>query len=171
MPENDEYRELIDAAERAVYDLLVASTPESWLSLRTGYGELKREVLRHEGTSDRGRAEHIERQRRLRESIHERWNRLTTEARENLLLHVLADDRLLIREMVERLNDELVPEDVTWRAVYESSVRGLAARLVRNGQLERAAESWRGKVRYRYFRRRGLSGPIADLDRAFHDDE
>jgi hypothetical protein len=171
MSEDEEYRDLVDAAERALYDLLVASNPDSWMTLRSGYGELKREMLRQEGTGHRARAEQIERQLRLREAIHERWNGLTGEARENLLLLVLGDDRLLIRELVERLNNELVPEDVTWRAVYESAVRGLATRLVRTGQLERNAEPWRGRVRYRYFRRRGLSGPIADLERAFQEDD
>jgi hypothetical protein len=169
--ENDEYRELIAAAERALYDLLEASTPESWLALRPGYGELKREVLRQAGaTYSATRAGHIERQRRGRDEIHDRWSALGGDAREELLFQVLGDDRLLIREIVERLNDVLVPEDVTWRAVYENAVRGLTVRLVRDGRLERIAEPWRGRVRYRYFRRRGLSGPIADLERAFHDE-
>jgi hypothetical protein len=169
--ENDEQRELIEAAERALYELLVASPPESWLALRPGYGELKRAVLRHERASHSvTRAGHMERERRGREEIHDRWSALTGDAREELLFHVLGDDRLLVREIVERLNNVLVPEEVTWRAVYENAVRGLTGRLVRSGRLERVAEPWRGRVRYRYFRRRGLSGPIADLERAFHDD-
>jgi hypothetical protein len=69
MSEDEEYRDLVDAAERALYDLLVASNPDSWMTLRSGYGELKREMLRQEGTGHRARAEQIERQLRLREAI------------------------------------------------------------------------------------------------------
>jgi len=42
--------------------------------------------------------------------------------------------------------------------------------MCRDGQLDRAVEPYRGRMRYRYFVRRELAGPIVDLERAFHDD-
>jgi hypothetical protein len=45
-------------------------------------------------------------------------------------------------------------------------------RMWRAGQLEREAEPFNGRhVRYRYSGKRGLEGPIAGLERVYHDDE
>jgi hypothetical protein len=41
-------------------------------------------------------------------------------------------------------------------------------RMYHHRELDRLGEPFKGKVRYRYFRR-GLEGPIVDLERAFHE--
>jgi hypothetical protein len=84
---------------------------------------------------------------------------------------VLSDDRLIIPELESRLNAELgySPEGKV-RAVYGSHVRRLITRMFRAGQLERVAEPAPGcKIRHRYFAKRSLEGPIADLERAYQE--
>jgi hypothetical protein len=77
------------------------------------------------------------------------WKRIPRERRESLLLHVLGDERLILRELTSRLNAELGSPDRTdavgrtvpgWSpiAVYEGNVRNLVRRMNRAGQLDRA---------------------------------
>jgi hypothetical protein len=78
--------------------------------------------------------------------------------------------------MTKRMNRELgfpEPERGTYapRAVYGNELRALVMRLFRDGQLKREAETFnKTHTRYRYFRRRGLEGPIVDLEQAYHDE-
>lgn len=117
-----------------------------------------------------------EREVTIREAS-EAWRRVRRDERERLVSKVLGEGRLLIRELTERINAALgYPESTdedgyrSARAVYESEIRNLVVRLVRDGQLEREPEPFEGKIRYRYSRKRGLDGPIADLERAYRDD-
>jgi len=103
------------------------------------------------------------------------WGRLPRERRETLLLHVLGDEQLIIREVTDRMNRELgCPQRKNeWKptAVYPGNVTALIKRLWRGGQLERLPETFnKTHTRYRYFRSRVLDGPIADLERAYEDD-
>jgi hypothetical protein len=97
------------------------------------------------------------------------------ERRESLLFQVLGDERLILRELTSRLNAELgTPDHEPYSAlvaepVYQGNVRSLVMRMFHAGQLERVAESFKNKTRYRYFRKRGLDGPIVDLERAYHE--
>ena len=93
----------------------------------------------------------------------EAWRAAPTAARESRVLQVLGDDALTQRELRNRLEE-------AGAALYERDIRYLLTRMLRAGQLDRVKEPFRQTGRYRYFRRRGLEGPIADLERAFHDD-
>jgi hypothetical protein len=56
--------------------------------------------------------------------------------------------------------------------VYLNDVGTSVKRLHREQELDRKPETFRkAHMRYRYFKRLTLDGPIADLDRAFHGDE
>ena len=90
----------------------------------------------------------------------EAWGRLSAERRESLLLNMLGEERLTLAESASRMDAELGHVDgKNWSAVYASDVRNLAMRMVRSGQLERVAEPFQGKVRYRYFKA-GLEQPL-----------
>ncbi len=81
------------------------------------------------------------------------WKRTPTERREGMLLEALGSERLLIRELMLRVNTELLGGvERKHRAVYESNIRSLVMRMVRDGQLERTPETFLNKTRYRYFR-------------------
>jgi len=170
--DDDDYRELLEKAEDAIQDLLEESRPDAYMSLRFGYREVCRELdrgARARGDADtkaewaRARAEQQERQGR--------WRTLPKERREALVLQVLADDGLRLGDLTARINRELVP-DGGFPAVWESSVRYVVKGMVDAGQLQRTADPMSGgRVRYRYSRKRGLAGPIADLERAYRDDE
>ena len=107
---------------------------------------------------------------RERESV---WADMPRERRQALVLDVLGDERLTIREIwvlvEERLQSAYEVEGP--RIVYQSYVGSVVKRMLREGQLERHAEVYRNKPRYRYARKRGLEGPIADLERAYHHDD
>ncbi len=87
-----------------------------------------------------------------------------------MVLQVLGDERLIIRELTSRINVLLgLSGERGSRVVWEGDIRYLTSRMMRAGQLDREPESFRNKIRYRYFRADGLEGPIADLDRAFRE--
>jgi len=79
------------------------------------------------------------------------WRRISTEQRESFLFQALANDRLLVRELASRMNAHLgfSSED---QAVGEYELRPLVKRMFDAGELVREGESFRGKIRYRYFR-------------------
>lgn len=126
---------------------------------------------------ERHRQAMLEREKIGREA-EEAWRRVPRDERGRLVFEVLADERLLIREITERVNTALGYPDRDedgWRsvrAVFESEIRNLVTRLVRDGELEREPEPFnKTHMRYRYSRKRRLEGPIADLDRAYSDDD
>lgn len=175
------YRELIDNAREAVEALLKAGAVDSWILLRSGYGEIRRAQEYDDGLIERLRKrteQETQGGRRVREdpellAARERqaaWRRSPKERREGLVLQVLGDERLTISELTERLEAKLNPEREKYGTVYDSAVRALAMQMLAAGQLEREGEEFRGRLRYRFFRKAGLSGPIADLERVYNDD-
>lgn len=106
-----------------------------------------------------------------RETARSIWPALRQDRREALVLEVLGDRKLTVREITDGLNELLrTPECGGRPIVWTSNVQSLLYPMLDARQLERKAEP-RGQraVRYRYFRRTGLDGPIADLERAFND--
>jgi hypothetical protein len=82
------------------------------------------------------------------------------EQRQRLILETLGTDRLTIAEICERLSKT---HGDRFGRVHESMIRGEIYKMLR-ADLDRARDDYRGKTRFRYFRRPGLSGPIAALD-------
>jgi hypothetical protein len=178
----DDYRVLIEDARDAVRALLEASTPESWIGLRGNYGRL----LEHLADDDRNRERIAERaaaaelvamsaEKQLRRQNEQHaaqvaWQSLSRERREAAVLDVLGDEQLTRTEIAKRLDAKLrTPECGRWGVVYVSYVRPVLERMVNARQLERETELFKNKPRHRYSRRRGLDGPIADLERRFHE--
>jgi hypothetical protein len=107
------------------------------------------------------------RQGRERERAAQYWERLSPERREALVLDVVADDALIVREVTGRINAAL---GVT-RAAYPTAVAALLKRMVAAGHLVREPETFnKTHMRYRYFRNQTLEGPIAQLERSYHDE-
>jgi hypothetical protein len=185
MAYGDDFRELIADARDAVDRLLDQSRHDAWVNLRAGYGEMcralasddkarKLEELASELAERRNERETLgaeERDRRDRwQERRDVWRLMPRARRESLLFTALGDERLTIREIALRMNAQLgyAPED---RVVPEYETRPLVRRLFRNGHVEREPETFnKTRTRYRYFRKRGLAGPIVDLERAYHDD-
>lgn len=106
----------------------------------------------------------------IRDAARAAWRSVPKPQRECLLLNVLGDDNLTLRELAKRLDTKVrTPECGDELIVYGDNIRPLVVCLVQAGELERAAEVFRNKPRYRYSRRRALEGPIIDLERAFND--
>lgn len=185
---SEEYRALIEESLESMRALFDASTPDSWSSARLGYGQMRRAL--EDDDRDRLR-EHAERAAERHVAVRERaphmreidaanarldecWKPLPHERRAVLVLDVLGEDALTVREITERLSDRFrTTECGDRRILYETYVRALVRRMFLAGQLDREPER-RGPVgsravRYRYSVRRLLTGPIADLDRRFHD--
>jgi hypothetical protein len=105
------------------------------------------------------------------------WKETSRERRETMVLQALGDERLVIREVSDRMNAELgfppsTRGNYVLRPIYPSYVGSLVKRMWRQGQLEREPETFnKTHTRYRYFRKRSLDGPIADLERVYQDDE
>jgi hypothetical protein len=124
------------------------------------------------------REEWYEERRRCRGEAEGVWRRVPRDRRDSLVLEVLGDERLIIREITERMNAALgYPESRDadgYRspcAVYQCEIQNLVARLLRDGQLEREPETFnKTHMRYRYSRKQALDGPIVDLERAYRDD-
>lgn len=164
---DDEYRELETAACDALRELLTRTEPGTGLYLHTAYARLSGEIE----ASERPDAPRITPQQTegLGETILEQkardWCRHPMAQRRHDVLNALGDDRLTKREIHERVADAS-PDDKVWMSNVETAVAG----LWRQGELSREPESFRGKTRYRYFRRTDLDGPIADLDRQFGEE-
>ena len=83
------------------------------------------------------------------------------------MFQALGDDALTVREIVPRAQ-EIVGEKGD---VYESYIRAAVNRMFKAGELDRRAYHHGAHIRYRYLRPKGLTGPIAELERNYHDDE
>lgn len=186
MPYTDDFRDLIEKTIDAADELLSGVNADAFMDLRHGYRELRlaledddrersldeaKDLLNTLKTSaDREREE---RERRLREhrerqALRARWTNLTNERRESLVLHALADARCTALEICERVNEALGATG-EWSAVYGNDVERIVRQMFKAGQFERALDPRTRRRRYVYFRKRGLDGPIAELERAFHD--
>jgi hypothetical protein len=185
---DDDYRDLVKQVQGAVEDLLDASTPDSWLSLRAGYAEMRKalaadetrrnlaevrdelkDIRAEEERRKRTHEQHQEQRRRERAERRDVWRRTPKTRRENLVLNALRDDRLTHREVADRVDADLREGVEGERLVYESYTRLVVMRLFKEGQLEREPDEACKKLRYRYFRKRRLEGPIVDLERVYHE--
>ncbi len=195
MAYTEEFRELIETTRDAVRELLNESECDAWTALREGYGEMRQALAADEvcaGLADRLAKLEAEKQRRAeaREArdravvekeearnewreAKDAWRQISAAARESLLLNALGDERLLIREIAARMNAELgFSREKATCAVSDYEVRPLIKRMLRDGLLERAPETFnKTHTRYRYSRCRGLAGPIVELEQAYHDGE
>lgn len=154
MNDDKTYLELVLAAEASLRALLLRTEPGTGVTLHQALAEIK-ELREHEQRSADVGA--------LRERQSE-WRRLDLTARHHLILGVLGDEQLTIREICVALND--LRDDWT---VYLSHVQSTVTRLHARGDLARVPTRANGRRAYRYFHPTTLTGPIADLDRAFHD--
>jgi hypothetical protein len=88
-----------------------------------------------------------------------------------LILNLLGEERLLTHEAVARFREKY-PE---WEGcLYDNSMGALLRRMWKERDLDRAGEPMSpgsSRMVYRYFIRRELEGPIADLDAAFREAE
>ena len=108
-------------------------------------------------------AEESERMRVLKEQ-EERWRSLSLPQREHMVIELLAEDRLKVPAIVEKVQARLGKDAVCYGDVY-SVVR----RLLFSGELDRAVRDVVGRrKRYEYFRRTTLSGPIVELEQTFN---
>jgi hypothetical protein len=180
---DDEYHDLQIAARDALYALLKETEPGTGIYLHQAYGNLRGDVERWEQAQEERRQK--EARRRQQEKYAERDRRgailmgLPRAGRERFVLELLGEDRLTLRELTERVQVRVCEQvgcegDPRIEAgVYEQDVRRTVMRMWRARELDRTPEPIRpgGKpIRYRYFRR-GLEGPIAELERAFHGGE
>lgn len=93
-----------------------------------------------------------------------RWRELGKVGQDRLVLEVVGEGRLPKSEIVAALQARLGDE----YKIYDSYVQNALRHLLAAGEIVREAEDWRGRYRHHYSRT-PLSGPIADLERAFHD--
>ncbi|MEJ7785437.1 MAG: hypothetical protein WKF96_11575 [Solirubrobacteraceae bacterium] len=95
------------------------------------------------------------------------WTGLSQLERDRLLIGMIGNDRLSIKELIDRLATEPDRSNVLYSDLYPP----LKALLVA-GELDRVSEPYGRKgsrTIHRYFRQTELRGPIVDLDRAFND--
>jgi hypothetical protein len=172
MAYDDDYRELIENARDALCALLDESEHDSWPTLRDAYGVL-RAALEKDDAKRGAEARHRATLAALDRTAAP-WMDMPRAARESVVFNLLGDRGRSIGELTKRINVDVCGADSGESAgLIEGSVRGVVTSMFKAGQLEREPEPEpvRGKtVRYRYFRKRTLDGPITDLERAFHDD-
>lgn len=150
---NEEYQELREAAADALRELLRNTEPGTGLYLHTTLAKLRREIDQ-ETRQDENTVEPV--------GDRPRWTVLSTLDRERQVLDALSEQRLTINELRSYLDEH------TGYRVYHSHVAAVVRGLfVEARELDRVGERYtRGKsLRYRYFRRTKLEGPIADLQR------
>lgn len=176
---DDEYRELLENARDSLHDLLTATKPGTGLLLHSAYSSIERQLdgdggeSRSASSPDNGwREKQRERERSDKEWRERRaaWKRMPRPDRDRLARELLGEDRLTIGELAERF-DAALPDCM----VFDSDLRSVVRRLFAAGELAREGERWRkgNSIRYRYYfphsGNSDLSGPIADLERTFHE--
>lgn len=191
MAYSEDYLELIVNVEDAIRALLAESTDESWIGLRDGLREI-RLAISIEDTRDRlrrGREEFVERRAARKEKLiadlnalkrrpeadeyleaEKAWHPMPIASKERIVIESLGDDRLPVRELAARVNKTMGGKGGP--ALYRAGVELVLRRLVACGEVDRVkARAGRRGVIWHYFRRRELDGPIAELERAFQDDD
>ncbi len=114
--------------------------------------------------SERPATRPVDRNQQLRNQ-RDYWMRTPNERREAYAFQLLGDARLTIAEITDLFQAELEPD----AKPYETDIRSLVTKMFKAGQLEREGEEWRSRIRYRYFRKCTLEGPIADLQAQLDD--
>ena len=195
MAYTEEYRELIENARDAVRTLLAESSEDSWLELRAGLREIRQAIrddetraqleeelrdlrekrdefnerreARKQLTQPTGRDYAAERRERLERK--KAWRQMPMARKEGLIIEAIGVDQLRREGIAVR-----VGELVGWTTnscVSSSSVDSLLKRLLASGQLDRVQLRVHGREVWHYFCKRDLTGPIADLEQAWHEGE
>lgn len=184
----EQFRELVAGTCDAIDELLLfrGASHDAFPNLRRGWRELRdwldtygryeqaKMKVERAATAAAGQTETKttwEAEQQGRKEIQNHWRRMPREARENLLLHVLADDCLPNAELTSRLNRALGVDPRWLPAVSDTVVRQHAMAMVATGQVTRTMGQATGFNRdVWHFQRCGkLDGPIAELEQAFHD--
>lgn len=163
MISDDEYRQLLEDARDALGELLGAVEPHESMRLRLSYGDICSALALADEDNER-QSEHDERQASL-ESAHDghaAWLELPRQEKRHLLLNAIGDERLIIRELLDRIRS-LNPD----RIIYQSDVQRVVRDLFEHGELDRVRELRAGKAwRWRYHRRVELSPELRSLERS-----
>lgn len=164
---NDDYRALAKEARDALRDVIKASEPGTGMVLHSAYTCLKHMLEPEPETTVSTESDaHKEWWRRHHEQ-RARWTKLSMPERNRLTLELLGEDRLTVREVMDRLRGELGES-----AVSDVDARGVLKRLLDAEEVHRKLDpNSGGTVRYRYFRNTQLLGPIVDLERTFHEQD
>jgi hypothetical protein len=167
MDESEEYIEACRGAKDALYDLLMLTEPDLGRNLRVAYADLKQWIAKNEGEDDPAVAKARAEEERAEYQRRNAWRATSFERREAYVFQFLGEERLTIGEITDRAKAALhVDYDI-----YESMLRAQVTRMHKAGQLDREGEQWHSRIRYRYFCKRTLEGPIADLQAALDEGE
>ena len=178
MAYSDECWESMEDARGALDAFLGLCDHDGALFVRLAYGNLRDWLANRDGqeeetteAAERGKQAGPVEHRDDNSARRRVWKETPEDRRETLVLQALGNEQLTIREVMARVNFELGATDDGSRFVCEGDVRRVVMRMFDGGQLERAKEVFRNKPRFRYFRITRLDGPIAELERAYHDGE
>jgi hypothetical protein len=171
---DDEYLAAAREAKEALHDFLMECEPDTGAALRVAYGELRR-IVESNGADvpshTESEAQERERQeeRRRKNKRYAAWqNEVSPEQREAYVFRFLGTERLSLGELTARMNEELKPEI----HVFKNRLSQLLKAMIADGQLERERDDrYPNQLRYRYFRKSTLEGPIADLQSQFDGGE
>ncbi len=103
------------------------------------------------------------------------WRKMSWEAREDLFLEVLGDDRLTAGQIAMRLNARLdwLIEQISdeFQPIVMRHTRAVALRLIASNQLDRELVPRVGqRMAWLFSRRPGLDGPIGELEQLFEEE-
>lgn len=164
---HDDYLDLCRVARDALADLLEETDHHRGVKERAAYGSVVEYIEKYEETEadDHDSAPLLTRpgfdshdaERGEREQA---WSRWPMERKRAMVLDVLGDDRLTGKELAQRYR-EAVKDDFD---VYQDQVLYIVGKML-GSEVDRELEPWSSRGRYRYFRKVGLEGPIADLQR------
>lgn len=154
-----EYIDLCHQAKDALAELLDATDHDRGTKQRIAYRDLKRYIEKHEGGRDdepESRSELDEiRERRARSRA---WRQWPLERKEALVLEILGDERLTGKELAIRFRTAVAAD---FDACQDQVM--YVVRKMLGTQVDRELEPWGSRGRYVYFAKRGLEGPIAEL--------
>jgi hypothetical protein len=161
---DSEYLEAAEEARGALYDLLMLTEPHRGRNLRVAYADLKQWIDTN-APEDPAEAEARAAKERAEYQRRTAWRSTSMDRREAYVFQFLGEERLTIGELTERATKAL---HVDYQ-IFDSNIRSTVNRMFQAGQLEREGEEWHSRIRYRYFRKRTLEGPIADLQTALDE--
>lgn len=159
----DEYLDLCQTAKDALGELLEETDHHLGTTERAAYGSLSKYIEKWDGEAgdDPDAAWGGERARERAELEREQaWADWPMERKRAMVLDVLGDDRLTGSELAVRYREAL-KEDFD---LYQKQVLYIVRKML-GSEVDRELEPWGSRGRYRYFRKVGLEGAIADLQR------
>jgi hypothetical protein len=103
------------------------------------------------------------------------WTSLSARERELMVLDVLGDQALPVRDIAAKLTARMEErhegEENVWTRVNDAGARQYLHLLIDSGDVEREQRPWTArKSLWHYKRRSKLSGPIADIARQFDEE-